>query len=151
MTKFLIIQAPYYTDIATLLHEGAAKALDKAKVDYDVITVPGALEIPMALKFSLAKNYDAYIVLGCVIRGETSHYDIVCNESARGIYDLTMEHDLALGNAILTVESAEQAMVRADLAQKDKGGDAARAALSMLCLKQEASHDFSENRTESRI
>ena len=137
MTKILIIQSPYYTDVAELLHKGAKAELDKHKIPYDIIAVPGALEIPMALKFSLAQKYDAYIVLGCVIRGETSHYDIVCNESARGIYNLVLEHDLILGNAILTVENMEQAIARADPVQKDKGGDAARAALSMLAIKQD--------------
>ena len=137
MTKVLIIEAPYYEDVAALLRQGAQSILEEAGVSYDVIAVPGALEIPAALQFSLAKNYDAYIVLGCVIRGETSHYDIVCNESARGIYDLAMAHSLALGNAILTVENKEQAIVRADPVQKNKGGDAAQAALSMLALKRE--------------
>lgn len=136
MTKTLIIEAPFYTDIARLLMKGAQDALEKVGASYDVVTVPGALEIPAALKFSLPKKYDAYVVLGCVIRGETSHYDIVCTESARGVYDLVMTHNLALGNAILTVENTEQAKVRADPAQKDKGGDAARVALHMLALKQ---------------
>lgn len=140
MTKVLIIEAPYYTEVAALLRQGAQLVLEKADISYDITTVPGALEIPMALKFLSAKNYDAYIVLGCVIRGETSHYDIVCNESARGIYNLVMAHGLALGNAILTVETMEQAITRADPAQKDKGGDAAKTALSMMSMRQENSH-----------
>lgn len=138
MSKVLIIEAPYYEDIAAFLRQGAMAALEREKVGYDILSVPGALEIPAALKFSLDKDYDAYIALGCVIRGQTSHYDIVCNESARGIYALVLAHDLALGNGILTVESKEQAIARADPAQKDKGGDAARAALAMLALKNQA-------------
>lgn len=137
MTKVLIIESPYYADVAALLRKGAQAELDKAGATYDIINAPGALEIPAALKFAISENYDAYIALGCVIRGETSHYDIVCNESARGIYDLVHQYDLALGNAILTVETMEQAITRADPAQKDKGGDAARAALSMFQLKNE--------------
>lgn len=135
MTKALIIEAPYYTDVASLLREGAQAELNKTKVPYDIITVPGALEIPAALNFSLNKKYALYIVLGCVIRGETSHYDIVCHESARGVYDLVIKHGLALGNAIVTVENIEQAIIRSDPAQKDKGGAAARAALRMLQVK----------------
>ena len=135
MTKALIIEAPYYTNISDFLRDGAINALNKASATYDIVSVPGALEIPAAINFSLIKNYDVYIVLGCVIRGETAHYDIVCNESARGIYDLAIAHNLALGNAILTVENMQQAIARADPAQKDKGGDAARAALHMLGLK----------------
>ena len=137
MTKALIIESPYYEEVATLLHQGAANEFKKAGIEYDFISVPGALEMPAALQFAINKGYDAYVVLGCVIRGETSHYDIVCNESARGIYDLVMKHNLALGNAILTVENKDQAITRADPAQKDKGGDAARAALAMLALKQD--------------
>ena len=136
MTKALIIEAPYYTEVASLLREGAQAALSKAKIPCDIITVPGALEIPAALNFSLNKKYALYIVLGCVIRGETSHYDIVCHESARGVYDLVIKHGLALGNSILTVENMDQAIIRSDPTQKDKGGAAARAALSMLTTKQ---------------
>lgn len=137
MSHCLIIEAPFYTDVCDLLREGAIQALKDARYSYDIITVPGALEIPAALKFSLTKDYDAYIILGCVIRGETSHYDIVCNESARGIYDLVTTYDLALGNALLTVENKEQAIVRADPEQKNKGGEAAKAALTMLNLKKQ--------------
>ena len=136
MSKFLIIESPYYTDVSALLREGAEAELKSNNIGYDIISVPGALEIPAALNFSLSKNYDGFVVLGCVIRGETSHYDIVCNESARGIYALTLAHNLALGNAILTVENKTQAIVRADPAQKNKGGDAAQAAVSMLKIKQ---------------
>jgi 6,7-dimethyl-8-ribityllumazine synthase len=138
MTKVLVIEARYYDHINDLLLEGIKKTLEEAGASHDVLTVPGALEIPAALKLSIGKGYDAFIVIGCVIRGETSHYDIVCNESARGVYDCVMDYDLALGNAILTVENEEQAIARADKGQKNKGGDAAGAALRMLEIKKEA-------------
>ncbi|MBN8520302.1 MAG: 6,7-dimethyl-8-ribityllumazine synthase [Alphaproteobacteria bacterium] len=139
MTKVLIIEADFYPHIANLLRSGAKSFLEEAGVEYDILSVPGALELPSALAFVLQKDptpYDAFIVLGCVIRGETSHYDIVCGESARGVYDLVLKHYLALGNGILTVENEEQALDRADPAKKNKGGDAARAALHMLSLKK---------------
>lgn len=137
-TNILVIEARFYNDINDMLVEGARAALDKASATYDVITVPGALEIPAALLFAIEsekKAYDAYVVLGCVIRGETSHYDVVCNESMRGVYDLTLAYDLALGNGILTVEDRAQAIARADKNQKDKGGAAVEAALKMLEIK----------------
>jgi len=136
MTKVLIIEARYYDHISDFLLQGAKAALEQAGASYDVLTVPGALEIPAALNMSLKGGCDAFVVLGCVIRGETSHYDIVCNESARGVYDLTLKHDLALGNGILTVENEAQALARAKPDEKDKGGDAARAALRMLEIKK---------------
>lgn len=135
MTKVLIIEARYYDHINNFLLEGAEKALEDAGAFYDVLTVPGALEIPAALNMALKKGYDAFVVLGCIIRGETSHYDIVCNESARGVYDLVLAHNLALGNAILTVENEAQALARAKPDEKNKGGDAAKAALRMLEVK----------------
>ena len=135
MTKVLIIEARYYEEINDMLLAGAKAALEEANVTYEVLTVPGALEIPAALKFT-HENYDAFVVLGCVIRGETSHYDIVCNESARGVYKLVLKKDLAVGNGILTVENDKQAIVRADRAQKNKGGEAAKAALQMLALRR---------------
>lgn len=138
MSKVLILEAVFYEDVATLLREGAIDVLNEQGHDYDIETIPGALEIPAALNFFISgkKNYDAYVVLGCVIRGETSHYDIVCNESARGVYDLVLKHKLALGNGILTVENKDQAIARADPQKKNKGGDAAKAALHMLELRR---------------
>lgn len=136
MTRVLVIEARYYDHINDFLLEGISAALKDAGADFDVLTVPGALEIPAALNMSLDKGYDAYVVAGCVIRGETSHYDIVANESARGVYDLVLRHNLALGNAILTVENEEQALARARPDRKDKGGEAARAALRMLAIRQ---------------
>ncbi len=134
--RVLIIEARYYNHISDMLLQGARGALEKAGVAHDVVTVPGALEIPAALKFAAGKGgYAAYVVLGCVIRGETTHYDVVQNESARGIYQLVLEHGLALGNAILTVENEEQALARADISRMNKGGGAAEAALTMRNLK----------------
>lgn len=138
MTHALIIEARFYDEHNDPLLRGAQESLKAANVTYDVVTVPGALEIPAALKFAVEgkTKYDAYVVLGVIIRGETSHYDIVCNESARGVYDMVMKHGLALGNAILTVENDNQAADRADPARKNKGGEAAKAALRMLEIKQ---------------
>lgn len=138
MTKALIIEANFYQNISDKLRNGAASVFKSSGVDFDIITVPGALEIPAALLFSANKKlnlYDCYVVLGCVIRGETSHYEIVCSESARGIYDTVYKYTLALGNGILTVENEEQAMERADPLKKDKGGAAAKAALKMIEIK----------------
>lgn len=135
-TNVLIIEARYYEHINDLLLQGAVDTLDRASVSHSLITVPGALEIPAALNFAIKSGkYDAYVLLGCIIRGETTHYDVVQNESARGVYNLVLEHDLALGNAILTVENEEQALARADRLVKNKGGEAAHAALVMLNLK----------------
>jgi 6,7-dimethyl-8-ribityllumazine synthase len=136
--RFLIVEARFYTELADALAAGAMKALDDAGVTYDRISVPGALEIPAAIAMASqrrdAEPYDGYVALGCVIRGETYHFEIVCNESARGIMDLTTAEMLAIGNGILTVENGDQAWERADPARKDKGGDAARAALAMAEL-----------------
>jgi 6,7-dimethyl-8-ribityllumazine synthase len=136
--RFLIVEARFYTELADALAAGAMKSLDDAGVTYDRISVPGALEIPAAIAMASqrrdAEPYDGYVALGCVIRGETYHFEIVCNESARGIMDLTTAEMLAIGNGILTVENGEQAWERADPSRKDKGGDAARAALVMAEL-----------------
>ena len=136
--KFLIVEARFYTDLADALAEGAIRALTQAGASYERIAVPGALEIPGAIAMAAQRRdaapYDGYIALGCVIRGETYHFEIVCNESARGIMELTTTDMLAIGNGILTVENGDQAWERADPARKDKGGDAARAALAMASL-----------------
>ena len=136
MAKFLIVEARFYDHLNDLLVAGAKAALEQAGHRAEVLTVPGALEIPGAI--SLAEEsgaYDGYVAIGVVIRGETYHFEIVAGESARGIMALTMD-GAAIGNGILTVENEEQALVRADPAQKDKGGEAAKAALALLALKQ---------------
>jgi len=139
--RFLIVEARFYTELADALAAGAMKALEDAGVAYDRISVPGALEIPAAIAMASqrrdAEPYDGYVALGCVIRGESYHFEIVCNESARGIMDLTTAEMLAIGNGILTVENSDQAWERADPARKNKGGDAARAALAMADLSHQ--------------
>ena len=136
---FLIVEARFYGEIADAQAAGAIAALEAAGASYERVSVPGALEIPAAIAMASIgdRHFDGYVALGCVIRGETSHYDTVCNESARGLMDLSLVDGLAIGNGILTVENEDQAWARADAARKDKGGDAARAALAMAALKQE--------------
>ena len=135
MAKFLIIEARFYEHLNDMLIAGAKAAILAAGHKSEVITVPGALEIPGAISLADASgDYDGYVAIGVVIRGETYHFEIVAGESARGIMALTMD-GLAIGNGFLTVENEAQALVRADPAQKDKGGEAARAALAMFALK----------------
>lgn len=139
--KVAIISARFYDNISDMLEEGAIKHLNgidsEQGIKHEIITVPGALEIPALITMLIKSGrFDAYIALGCVIRGETSHYDIVCNESARGLCQLSMEYHAAIGNGILTVENIEQAQKRADPAQGNKGGFAANAALTMAMYKQ---------------
>ena len=136
MARFLIVEARFYDHLNDMLVAGARAALIAAGHQVDVITVPGALEIPGAISLAdQADLYDGYVAIGVVIRGETYHFEIVAGESARGIMALTMD-GIAIGNGILTVENEEQALVRADPAQKDKGGEAAKAALALLALKE---------------
>ncbi|MFO1184219.1 MAG: 6,7-dimethyl-8-ribityllumazine synthase [Bauldia sp.] len=140
MAHFLIIDARFYTDLADELVRGAAAAFRKAGATFDQVSVPGCFEIPAALAIAAAgksKRYDGYVVLGCVIRGETTHYDIVAGESARAIMDLAVSGKLALGNGILTVEDDDQAWARARVNEGNKGGGAAEAALAMAALKQQ--------------
>ncbi|MCQ8781428.1 6,7-dimethyl-8-ribityllumazine synthase [Mangrovibrevibacter kandeliae] len=138
----LIVEARFYDHIADHLLEGATARLDAAGATYDVVTVPGALEIPAAISFALdganedGVDYDGFVALGCVIRGETYHFEIVANESARALTALSVDESLAIGNGILTVESEEQALVRARRGDKDKGGGAAEAALAMIALRR---------------
>ena len=133
----LIVEARFYDDLSDALLEGAKKALGEAGATFDVVTVPGALEVPGAISMALdgAADYDGYVALGVVIRGETYHFEIVANESSRGLTDLAVGEGAAIGNGILTVEDEEQAWVRARADRKDKGGDAARAALTMIALR----------------
>ncbi|WP_455872709.1 6,7-dimethyl-8-ribityllumazine synthase [Rhizobium yanglingense] len=138
----LIVEARFYDDMADALLEGATFALKEAGASYDVVTVAGALEIPPAIAMALdgadngGTQYDGYVALGMVIRGETYHFDIVSNESCRALMDLAVSESLAIGNGILTVENDEQAWARARRSDKDKGGFAARAALTMIELKK---------------
>ncbi|MDB2390069.1 6,7-dimethyl-8-ribityllumazine synthase [Alphaproteobacteria bacterium] len=136
---FLIVEARFYGALADAQKAGAIASLEASGATHETISVPGALEIPAAIAFvaSSDKRFDGYIALGCVIRGETSHYDTVCNESARGLMDLALAENLAIGNGIITVEDEDQAWARADRNRKDKGGDAARAALAMAKLKDD--------------
>jgi 6,7-dimethyl-8-ribityllumazine synthase len=136
MAKFLIVDARFYDHLNDMLVSGAQAAIKAAGHTSDVIRVPGALEIPAAIALADGSGeYDAYVAIGVVIRGETYHFEIVAGESARGIMALTMD-GLAIGNGILTVENEAQALVRADPAQKDKGGEAAKAALALLKLRE---------------
>jgi 6,7-dimethyl-8-ribityllumazine synthase len=140
--RILVVEARYYEDIADLLLRGARRIIRDAQAQCDVITVPGALEIPATIAMALdgadngGTNYDGYVALGMVIRGETYHFDIVSNESSRALMDLSVSESLAIGNGILTVENDEQAWSRARRTDKDKGGFAARAALTMIAVKQ---------------
>jgi 6,7-dimethyl-8-ribityllumazine synthase len=134
--RILIVEARFYAHLNDLLLAGARAAIEAAGHAHETITVPGALEIPGAVALAAESGrYDAFVALGVVIRGETYHFEIVAGESARGLMALGLD-GLAIGNGILTVENEEQALVRADPAQKDKGGEAAKAALAMLALKQ---------------
>jgi len=136
----LIVEARFYDEVADLLLAGAVRALEQAGATFDKVTVPGALEVPAAIRLALDKGgYHAFVALGCVIRGETSHYDIVAGESARGLMELGIRHGALIGNGILTTDTGAQARVRAapDRPQgKDKGGDAARAALALLQVRR---------------
>jgi 6,7-dimethyl-8-ribityllumazine synthase len=136
---FLIIDARFYTDLADELVKGAVAELEGRGASFERISVPGVLEIPAALSMVLesdwAERIDGYVLLGCVIRGETSHYDIVAGESARAVMDMAVDLGLALGNGILTVENGSQAWARARVSEKNKGGAAAAAAFEMAALR----------------
>jgi len=140
--RLLVLEARFYEDIATHLLTGTLRAIEEARAQADVVSVPGALEIPIALAMALdaadlrRQPYHGAVALGCIMRGETYHFEIVANESARALMDLAVARRLPLGNAILTVENAEQAGARADAARGDKGGEAARAALQLIALKR---------------
>jgi 6,7-dimethyl-8-ribityllumazine synthase len=143
--RILIVEARFYDHLADELLKGATGALTAFGAEYEVVTVPGALEIPGAIAIAeegghrpaSAAPWDGYVALGTVIRGETYHFEIVSNESARGIMDLTVSRRLCIGNGILTVEDEAQALARARVSEGDKGGGAARAALAMVALKQQ--------------
>ena len=136
MARVLIVEARFYDHLNDLLLEGVRAALDETGHHHETVTVPGALEIPAAIAMAAETGrYDAFVALGVVIRGETYHFEVVSNESARGLMALTLD-GLAIGNGILTVENEAQALARARRTEKDKGGEAARAALAMLALKE---------------
>ncbi len=143
--RVLVVEARYYEELADELLAGARAALDAAEAETTVVTVPGALEIPAAIAIlteaaaRAGQPYDAAVALGCVIRGETGHYDIVAGESARALMDLSVAGLLPLGNGILTVETEAQAFARARVSEMNKGGAAAEAALAVLALKRAAS------------
>ena len=140
--RILIVEARFYDDIADALLEGATRALTAAGVDWDVVSVPGSLEIAPAIAIALdsrrakRKPYDGVVALGCVIRGETSHYEIVACESARALMELSVARRIPIGNGILTVDTDAQAWVRARPQEEDKGGGAARAALALVRLQR---------------
>jgi len=138
----LIVEARFYEDIADELLAGAVAALENAGATFDRVSVPGALEIPAAIAMAIyaaeeeaGTEYDGFVALGCVIRGETSHYDIVAGESARALMDLSIEECIAIGNGILTCENGAQAWARARVSEKNKGGGAAEAALAMIAVR----------------
>ena len=140
----LIVEARYYAHISDELAKGAIAALEEAGATYERLEVPGAFEIPAAIRFAIKsmhlvggrRRYDAYVALGCVIRGETTHYDYVCGETARGLMDLSLEFAVAVGFGVLTCENERQALARARASEKNKGGEAARAALAMVGIKK---------------
>jgi 6,7-dimethyl-8-ribityllumazine synthase len=140
--RILVVEGRYYDDIADMLLRGAKRVLKDAGAAFDVVTVPGALEIPGAIMIAhhgataREQPYEGVVALGCVIRGETSHYDIVAGESARAIMDISIALDMPMGNGILTVDTDAQARARARPAGEDKGGGAARAALTLVRLKR---------------
>jgi 6,7-dimethyl-8-ribityllumazine synthase len=140
--RILIVEAGFYDDIAAALRDGAMKALEQAGAKVDRVTVPGSLEIPAAIAIAAdaaqkkRRPYDGVVALGCVIRGETIHFEVVSNLSARGLMDLSVARRLPIGNGIITVENEAQAWARARADDQDKGGDAARAALAMIGLKR---------------
>ena len=150
--KILVIEARYYTAISDALLEGALDVLQAAKADITKVVVPGALEIPHVISMAEAakSGFDGYVALGCVIRGETTHYDYVCQESARAIMDLAVNQQLAIGNGIITVENEDQAWARAKKDKKDKGGFAANATLKMIKIRSELGSNKSSKKTSKK-
>jgi len=134
----LLVEAPYYAHLAALLREGAERAVAAAGATCEIVSVPGAFEIPpaIALAAKAGGRFDGFVSLGCVIRGETTHYDHICAETARSLQDLAVRDGLAIGYGILTVENEAQALVRAAPDGRDKGGEATRACLALVALKR---------------
>ena len=141
--RILVVEARYYDDIADLLLAGAMNELKGAGAEVELISVPGSLEIPIAIALALdaamkkRRPYDGVVALGCVIRGDTIHFEIVSNELARGLMDLAISRNVPIGNGIITVNTEAQAFARARTEEQDKGGDAARAALTLMRLKRQ--------------
>src|SRR5437763_11979586 len=133
--RILIVESRFYADIADALMSGAEREIKKSGALSERVVVPGAFEIPGAIALA-AERYDGFLALGCVIRGETTHYDYVCGESARGLMDLSIQRKLAIGYGIVTVETMEQAKARAETHRGNKGGDAAHACLAMIALQR---------------
>ena len=139
--NILIVEATFYPEISRMLLDGCTAVLERSGAYFDSVAVPGALEIPPAICLAMkggehgGKSYDGYVALGCVIRGETYHFEIVAGQSGRALTDLSIQYGLCIGNGILTVENEEQALVRADRGRGDKGGDAARACLALVELR----------------
>jgi 6,7-dimethyl-8-ribityllumazine synthase len=143
----LLVEAPYYTHIADQLRKGAQRALAAVGVTHEIISVPGAFEIPAAIGViaRASDRFDGFVALGCVIRGETTHYDHICAESARGLQDLAVRDGLAIGYGILTVENEAQALARASAERRDKGGEAVRACLALVDLKRRVAGEENEH------
>ena len=138
MTHILIVSGRFYEDIASEMESGAVSAMQEAGATFALEAVPGAFEIPAAIAFAMkSKKFDGFVALGCVIRGETTHYDYVCGESARGLMDLSLQNGGAIGYGILTVENEDQAWERAGVSQGNKGRAAANACLRMIQLKKQ--------------
>jgi 6,7-dimethyl-8-ribityllumazine synthase len=141
--RILVVEARFYDAIGAMLLEGATAAIEAAGANATMVSVPGALEIPAAMAMSLdaaanmARPFDGAVALGCIIRGETYHFEIVAHESARALMEMSVQRQFPIGNGVLTVENEAQALVRADPKQLDKGGDAARAALALIGLRRE--------------
>ena len=143
-THIMVIEARFYTEISDALFEGAERALKKGGASFERFAVPGALEIAGAIRLAieaqrdgkLKKPFDGFLALGCVIRGETTHYETVCAESARALTDLGIGFGVCIGNGILTVENDDQAWARARVTEKDKGGGAAEAVLALIAIRR---------------
>jgi 6,7-dimethyl-8-ribityllumazine synthase len=140
--RMLVVEARFYEEIADALLAGATRALKDAQATFDRISVPGSLEIPTAIAIAVdaarrrRRPYDGAVALGCVIRGETIHFEIVSQQSARGLMEVSLARGIPIGNGIITVENESQAFARARMGEQDKGGDAARAALALVALKR---------------
>ena len=144
--KILLVCSPYYKEIASNLIKGASDLLESKSVDYKILNVSGALEVAPAIKFILEKSlkkpiFDGFVALGCVIRGETYHFEIVANESARALIDLSINYSIPIGNGILTVSNKDQAIIRSDPKQYNKGADAAVACLSLINIKNSINYE----------